>query len=62
MAIADPEDKNNNDISGRPNRVCARTLEEAVLWHGGKAHASKDAFVTMDEGDRAALVWFLKSL
>ena len=40
----------------------ARTLEEAVLWHGGEAQASKDAFMAMDEGDRAALVRFLRSL
>lgn len=40
----------------------ARTLEEAILWHGGEAQAAKDAFVAMDEGDRTALVRFLKSL
>ena len=40
----------------------ARTLEEAILWHGGEAEASKEAFRTMSEGDRAALVRFLRSL
>ncbi|NER84258.1 MAG: thiol oxidoreductase, partial [Leptolyngbya sp. SIO1D8] len=40
----------------------ARTLEEAILWHGGEATASKEAFRTMDEGDRVALIAFLKSL
>ena len=34
----------------------ARTPEEAILWHGGEAQTSKEAFVAMDEGDRAALV------
>lgn len=40
----------------------ARTLEEAILWHGGEATASMESFRTMPEGDRAALVAFLKSL
>ncbi|MEL7316832.1 MAG: di-heme oxidoredictase family protein [Cyanobacteria bacterium J06559_3] len=40
----------------------ARTLEEAILWHGGEATASQEAFRTMDEGDRDALLAFLKSL
>ncbi|MEM9217631.1 MAG: di-heme oxidoredictase family protein [Cyanobacteria bacterium P01_F01_bin.150] len=40
----------------------ARSLEEAVLWHGGEAQASKEAFVAMDKGDRTALVRFLRSL
>lgn len=40
----------------------ARTLEEAILWHGGEAESSKEAFRTMTKGDRAALVRFLNSL
>jgi len=40
----------------------ARTLEEAILWHGGEAEASREAFRTMDASDRAALIWFLRSL
>ena len=40
----------------------ARTLEEAILWHGGEGAASSEAFRTMDSRDRAALVAFLKSL
>jgi CxxC motif-containing protein (DUF1111 family) len=40
----------------------ARTLEEAVLWHGGEAAASKEAFRTMSAEDRAALIRFLRSL
>ena len=40
----------------------ARTLEEAILWHGGEAEASKEAFRTMSAADRAALIKFLKSL
>jgi len=40
----------------------ARNLEEAILWHGGEAEASKETFRQMDARDRAALVQFLKSL
>ena len=29
----------------------ARTLEEAILWHGGEAEASKEAFRTMSASD-----------
>ena len=40
----------------------ARTLEEAILWHGGEAEASKEAFRTMSVSDRSKLITFLKSL
>ncbi|HMA00050.1 MAG TPA: di-heme oxidoredictase family protein [Steroidobacteraceae bacterium] len=40
----------------------ARNLTEAVLWHGGEAAASRDAFAHMTATDRAALLAFLDSL
>ena len=40
----------------------ARTLEEAILWHGGEAENSKEFFRNLPAGDRAALVAFLESL
>ena len=40
----------------------ARTLEEAILWHGGEAQNAKEAFRTMSASDRADLVKFLQSL
>ena len=40
----------------------AATLEEAILWHGGEAEASREAFRTMSGEDREALIAFLKSL
>jgi len=40
----------------------ARTLEEAILWHGGEAEMAKQAFVNMSEGDRSSLLRFLRSL
>lgn len=40
----------------------ARSLEEAILWHGGEAEAAKETFRTMTATERAALIKFLKSL
>jgi CxxC motif-containing protein (DUF1111 family) len=40
----------------------ARTFEEAILWHGGEAQSSREAFRNMSYKDRQALVWFLRSL
>lgn len=40
----------------------ARNLSEAILWHGGEAQNSKEAFRTMSASDRAALLKFLQSL
>ena len=40
----------------------ARTIEEAILWHGGEAQASKAAYVALPSADQAALLEFLESL
>ncbi len=40
----------------------ARTLLEAVLWHGGEAQSALDTVVTMPKADRDALIRFLESL
>jgi CxxC motif-containing protein (DUF1111 family) len=40
----------------------ARNLEEAVLWHGGEARTSTDAFKALAQGERDALLRFLGSL
>lgn len=40
----------------------ARSLEEAILWHGGEGQASRDAFAALAAGDQAALIKFLESL
>ena len=40
----------------------ARDLEEAILWHGGEARASRDAFTLLSADERAALLRFLESL
>ncbi|MGX9962918.1 di-heme oxidoreductase family protein [Roseomonas sp. F4] len=40
----------------------ARSLLEAILWHGGEAQAARDAVAAMAPEDRAALIAFLESL
>ncbi|EYD77911.1 putative thiol oxidoreductase [Rubellimicrobium mesophilum DSM 19309] len=40
----------------------ARTLLEAILWHGGEAQSRRDAVAALDPADRAALIRFLESL
>ncbi|PWE28795.1 thiol oxidoreductase [Maritimibacter sp. 55A14] len=40
----------------------ARSLLEAVLWHGGEAQAARDRVMEMPAEDRAALIRFLETL
>lgn len=52
-------------ISERPRYLHdgrARSLLEAVLWHGGEATVARKRVEALDEGERAALFAFLQSL
>lgn len=40
----------------------ARTLDEAILWHGGQAKAARETFRTATAKERAELLTFLRSL
>ncbi|WP_143870375.1 di-heme oxidoredictase family protein [Catenovulum sediminis] len=40
----------------------ARTIEEAILWHGGEAQASADAYQALTEPEKADILSFLNSL
>lgn len=40
----------------------ARSLMEAILWHGGEAEPAREAVRTMPAADRDALIAFLQSL
>lgn len=40
----------------------ARSLEEAILWHGGEAAAAQNGYAALTRRDRDALLAFLKSL
>jgi len=40
----------------------ARTIEEAILWHGGEAEQAKENFRNMPAADRADIIKFIRSL
>lgn len=40
----------------------AATLEEAILWHGGEAEKSQNAFVALSKNEREQVIAFLMSL
>ena len=40
----------------------ARTIEEAILWHGGEAEHSRQRFVALTAGEREALLAYVRSL
>jgi len=40
----------------------ARNIQEAILWHGGEAKASRDLFADMSKDERNALIAFVNSL
>lgn len=40
----------------------ARTLEEAILWHGGEAAPASERFRTVSKADRDALLRYLRAL
>lgn len=40
----------------------ARSIEEAIHWHGGEAQRARDAFAGLPAAERAALLAFLQSL
>ena len=40
----------------------ARSIAEAVLWHGGEAERSKRGFIGMTRVDREALIAYVESL
>jgi CxxC motif-containing protein (DUF1111 family) len=51
-----------NERGGYLHDGRARTLLEAILWHGGEAQAARDRVVAMTSAERADLLRFLESL
>ncbi len=53
-------------VAGKPARYLhdgrARTLMEAILWHGGEAQAAKQRVLQLSATDRNRLIAFLQSL
>jgi CxxC motif-containing protein (DUF1111 family) len=40
----------------------ARTIEEAILWHGGEGERSKNKFMNLSKKEREQVLKFLESL
>jgi CxxC motif-containing protein (DUF1111 family) len=40
----------------------ARSITEAILWHGGEAKPARDGFAALSKSERAALIAFVNSL
>jgi CxxC motif-containing protein (DUF1111 family) len=53
---------NNNNGMFLMHDGRARTIEEAILWHGGEAEKSKEAFMKLSSTDRAAVIKFVNDL
>jgi CxxC motif-containing protein (DUF1111 family) len=55
---------NVNDVNriGYLHDGRARTINEAILWHGGEAEAAKNEYVSMSQSEKDALLAFLNSL
>jgi len=53
---------NNNNGMFLMHDGRARTIEEAILWHGGEAANSKQAFTKLSKADRDALIKFVNDL
>jgi CxxC motif-containing protein (DUF1111 family) len=55
----------SEEVNGNANYLHdgrARDFSEAILWHGGEAVVSREAFRRMPKDDRSALIAFLRSL
>lgn len=55
----------NKQVTGRENYLHdgrARSLIEAILWHGGEAKPARDAVIALPKSDREALISWLNSL
>ncbi len=69
--LGDPKANDLVSMAGSPddvNRIGylhdgrARTIDEAVRWHGGEADASRIAYEALSVEDQASLLNFLDSL
>jgi len=40
----------------------ARTIEEAILWHGGEANAAREKFKQLSKEQRQSLIFFVNSI
>jgi CxxC motif-containing protein (DUF1111 family) len=63
ISLADAQVRNANmQRIGYLHDGRAETIEDAILWHGGEALQSKDAYEALSDGEKAAVIDFLESL
>ena len=58
--IGKAEEVNGNKFFLHDGR--ARTITEAILWHGGEARSSRSKFAALNKKQRAALIEFVEGL
>lgn len=55
-----------DEVAGEPGHFLhdgrARSLEEAILWHGGEAETAQESYLELSETERHALLTFLEDL
>ena len=51
-----------NNETGLLHDGRARSVAEAIAWHGGEGEASRDKFLEFDADERAALTAFVLAL
>ena len=61
-AVTKPIDPNNVNRIGYLHNGRARTIDEAIRWHGGKAESSKQEYEALSSGQQAAMIELLESL
>ncbi len=61
-SVTQPIDPNDVNRIGYLHDGRARTIEEAIMWHGGEAAASQAAYDALSQSDKDALLDFLNSL
>jgi len=63
ISIADAQNRTANmQRIGYLHDGRAETIEDAILWHGGEALQSKDAYEALSDGEKGAVLDFLESL
>ena len=62
IAASRPRPANGGGQNEPVTEQAYRTIEEAILWHGGQGRASRDRFKAMSKEERGKLIDFVKSL
>ena len=61
-SVTQPIDPDDVNRIGYLHDGRARTIDEAIRWHGGEAEPAKQAYEALIQTDKDALLQFLESL